>query len=83
MKQNWIVVLVIGVFIATGFGIFYAIRAHQRWAARCEAQGAHVDSHTDWHTTFSTDKNGNVTSHQNANTTYYCISSDGRLLGIR
>lgn len=60
--------------------IVVAIRSHNAWERWCtDHPGAHVDRHTDWISV--PDGNGGTTT--STNTTYYCISDDGRILGIR
>jgi hypothetical protein len=79
MKSNWalagyalMAVLIVAV-------IFYAIREQNKWETWCHDKGGNVSHHTDWITV--PDGNGGTTS--TSNTTYYCITDDGRLLGVR
>jgi len=73
------------ILIGAGFVIFFivvaflAITGYNDWEDSCVARGGHVSSHTDWNTTY--DYKG--TAHSNSNTTYYCLSNDGRILDIR
>jgi hypothetical protein len=59
-------------------------REREAWARWCAGQGGHVDEHTDTSTgTGINPQNGQPIVITNTSTTYYCLSEDGRILGIR
>ncbi len=76
---RWWLVWVALIVLVAAIGIPAAIRAQHRWETWCRGQGGTVSSHTNWTTSY--DRQGN--SHSDSNTTYYCITGDGRLLGVR
>lgn len=79
----WVLGLVVAVFLLVA--IPYAFRARQRWEAWCQGQGGTVSSHTTWRTVpgYYDRQNRYHSSTTDWDTTYYCIDSGGRLLGVR
>lgn len=75
----WRVFAYVGIGVLVLAFVWWAIADHRAWKADCEKRGGHVSSHTDYHTSY--DRDGN--SHTDSNTTYYCLSEDGRILDIR
>lgn len=59
------------------WALIAASNEHTAWVNNCTAQGGHVDKHTEGVTTYTNGHVGYGTS-----TTYFCLSSDGRILGI-
>lgn len=47
------------------------------------AAGGHVSSHTDYRSSVEMDSSGKPVTVTDSDTTYYCLSSDGRILDIR
>lgn len=60
----------------------YAIQEHNRWVDWCVSAGGHVDSTTST-SVGSTVVNGKVGTTTTTDTTYYCLTDDGRILDIR
>lgn len=67
--------------------VFWLIPAANRgaaeWRAWCEAQGGHVIDNTETTTSVVVGTNGEPGVAVGSHTTYYCLSVDGRILGIR
>lgn len=83
IKAFWFVPAAAVVVALIGWALVVAIQDHNAWEDDCKARGGHVNSHTDWVTSPGTYVNG--TWHpgtSTANTTYFCFSNDGRILGI-
>lgn len=79
MNDGWKMPALIAVLlIAVGGIIVYAVRADARWVAWCESQGGHVLRDTKWITTYVDGKVGSAST-----TTTYCLTADGRILGIQ
>jgi hypothetical protein len=78
-NRPWAVAAVCLGALVVAFFVAMALRSQAAWEDACRRSGGTVNSHTDWTTTY--DRDGN--SHNNSNTTYYCINSDGRVTSIR
>lgn len=75
--------LILGFVVAMALVIPWEIHRDREWRRWCAGQGGHVSSHTTWTYGTSLDSKGRPYSTQHSNTTYYCLSADGRILDIR
>ena len=60
-----------------------AIKDQNRWETWCVGQGGHVTDHTSTTVTTTVAGNGQVGTGVGSETTYYCLSADGRILDIQ
>jgi hypothetical protein len=60
-----------------------AVRDQERWEAWCVGQGGSVDSHTDSQVVSTINAQGKPSVGVTSNTTYYCLTPDGRILDVR
>jgi len=58
--------------------IVLAVQEHERWEQWCYGQSGHVDKSTSLGHTYIDGKYVTTT-----NTTYYCLTDDGRILDIK
>jgi hypothetical protein len=64
-----IIAAIAGIILVTAL-LVWACNDYFDWKQDCANRGGHVTSHTDYYG-------------KHSNTTYYCISPDGRILDIR
>lgn len=76
-----IAVVIVFVVALIPIGIYYAAKDHARWSAWCEGEGGRVKGVTKTSTGLSMD--GKATPVTTTETTYYCLTDDGRVLDIR
>lgn len=86
LPWNWHSLLVFGAW-AAGIALFVVVLAlawhsHQEWRRWCEAQGGRVDDVTRTHSV-TTWTDGRPSYGTASETTYYCLSADGRILDIK
>lgn len=73
--------LIVGVVLAAAIGIPLAIQDQNRWEAWCRSQGGHVVKDTDVVNTVTV-VNGQPGVGVGVTTDYFCLSADGRVLGM-
>jgi hypothetical protein len=82
-KPDWFGRAMIGLFvlivIGAVVGIYFTIQEHDRWEKWCYSKGGHVVDDTKTVTTTGTNGKPAI----GASTTYYCLTSDGRILDIQ
>lgn len=74
--------LVVAVVVALAILIPMAVDEKNRWEQWCRDQGGHVVEDTDVFNTVNVNTNGQPGVGIGFNTDYYCLSSDGRILGM-
>lgn len=70
------------VVVALAILIPLAIQEHSRWVDWCISQNGRIDSTTSTNTG-TTIVNGKVGTTTTTDTTYYCLTDDGRIIDIR
>lgn len=68
--------LVVGLTIV----IVWAIKDQNKWENDCHKKGGHVNSHSEWEPVVVY-QNGQTTTQIQQQTTYLCLTPDGRVLG--
>lgn len=68
--------------VALYFG-YMSIQDQNNWEAGCKSQGGHIDDVTKNGVGTGIDSKGQVISTVTSETTYFCLSADGKILGIK
>lgn len=76
-----VMVFFIVILILLPIGFYYSAKAQAEWEDWCRSEGGRVDDVTKTSTGYSTD--GKMTPITSTETTYYCLTDDGRVLDIK
>jgi hypothetical protein len=63
--------------------VWMGIRSDNDYAAWCQSKGGHVSTSTSYGSGVGVSSKGGVTPVVTSSTTYYCLTSDGRIIDIR
>lgn len=81
MFDKLIMIFIGLIVLAIPVAIFYAAKDQERWENWCHSQGGHVKETNHTVTTYNYQKPGQPS--YGTDTTYYCLSSDGRVLDVK
>jgi hypothetical protein len=76
-------VLIVGSAAAMVIFIPLANHEHDRWVAWCKDQGGHVTDHTSTNVVSTVGADGKPGMGVSSETTYYCLTADGRVLDVQ
>lgn len=83
MVEKLIIAVLALFLVAAPFLLWAAAVEQSHWEEACKAKDGHVTSHTSWATGTTVGTDGKVGTTTTHDTTYYCLSGDGRILDIR
>lgn len=81
--MKWLVLFLVVLFAIMGALLYYMNEEHKKWEDWCSDQGGLVTSATSTSQTHSVSSNGQYVPGTSVSTMYFCLTIDGRVLGVK